>query len=502
MRRGPLLERGLAVLALALAGQAAIAIEFGLVGSSGNLQFPWSDPPVPIADSVFPATNYWWGGEAWMSASLGEDATLRVSYVRDPILRNSAVAAVQFERGIARISVGPRIGFLNSTAIPLSAGISASVRLQWPGVAYVSMRSDGGTAVSVLHMDSDPQAFTELAAGFYVPHAIVSGVISAKRFNELDASGGLVTDSLTRYAMTIDIFKKNVPYTALLSMGYELRSKRYETAAVTDSLGAVVLGIDSTVQLDEAFKLIGGISTGAYVFGLDALKGRGPANSSFLFSANLGLSVETSALDFKPKPKLEAAEAKGVAEAPKVAEPEAKAAEPAPKPEKPSFSRLALDAGAGAFYNSRISIPGNLAFVAAIFNARVGLWGDVGFRLTKDFSLGAEIGLDYITMNSQGIDLNLYDLPLRAFARYQLGKVGLEVFGGAFLNGIAVTSNVFAIAPAFDVDAGARATFGSFFVEASYVFGVQSKAASLAGVMSVAASYPRFGLGYSLKLVK
>lgn len=308
MKTGPILARTLAVLTLASAGQAAIAMEFGLLGTASNLQLPWT-PLKPITDSAFPTDNYFWGGEAWMTAPLGEDASIRLSYERDPITRNSVIGAVQFERGIARISVGPRIGFLNSDSVPLSAGLSASVRLQWPGVAYVALRSDGGMAVSVLQADSDPQAFTELSAGFYVPHAIVSGIVSAKRFNELDASDGLVTDSLTHYGMTIDIFKKNVPYTAVMSIGYELRSKHYATGDFTDSLGAVVLGLDSGVQLTPAFKLLGGISTGAYVFGLDGLKGRSPGNSDFLFTASLGLAMETSALDFTPKPKKAAAPA-------------------------------------------------------------------------------------------------------------------------------------------------------------------------------------------------
>jgi hypothetical protein len=292
MRTAPILARTLTILTMALAMQAAIALEVGFEATSSNIQFPWT-PIAPIADSTFPATNYFWGGKAWMAMPLGDDASMRFSYDRDPVLRNTAIASFQFERGIASISVGPLIGFLNSDSTAFSAGLSASVKLQWPGVAYVSLRSDGGTAISVFQADSDPQARTELAAGFYVPHAIISGVISEKRFNELDAGGGLVTDSLTRYAMTVDIFKKNVPYTALLSLGYELRSKHYATPDVTDTLGAVVLGVDSSVQLGPSLKLLGGISTGAYVVGLDALSNRGPPISAFLFTASLGMSWTT-----------------------------------------------------------------------------------------------------------------------------------------------------------------------------------------------------------------
>jgi hypothetical protein len=502
MRTGSILARSLAVLALAGAAQAAMALELGIEGAASNLQLPWA-PVAPLAlaaDVKFPATNYFWGGEAWLTAPLGEDAAIRVSYERDPITRNSAIAAVQFERGIARISVGPRIGFLNSDSTPFSAGLSASVRLQWPGVAYISMRSDGGTAISVLSLDSDPQARTDLAAGLYAPNAIVSGILSAKRFNELDSAGGLVTDSLTRYAMTIDVFKKNVPYTAMLTMGYELRSKRYAKTDVTDSLGAVILGLDSTAQLGRAFKLIGGISTGAYVFGLDALKDHGPENSSFLFSANLGLAVETKALDFTPKPRApKAAAAEAAPAEAKASEP--KGEEPAPEaqsPAKPSFSRLDLRGATGLVYNNKLQMGTGVGWldgiVDALFNLRAGAWGSIAYRFSPSFSLGGELGLDYFTFTSGDTELAFFDAPVHACARFDFGSIGVDLFGGAFINGIAVKGG--GIDPYFDADSGARLRLGNFYVDGSYVFGIGSPSLAIENLGKLEASFLRVGAGF------
>jgi hypothetical protein len=503
-----MLKRGLATLALATVLQAAFALEFGIDAETGNLQFPWDQTsPLPASVAAFPTTNYFWGGEAWLNAPLGDEASVRVSYDRDPVLRNMMIAAVQFERGIARISVGPLFGFYNSDSTPFSAGLSASVRLQWPGVAYVSLSSDGGTAISVFQSDADPQARTELSAGFYVPHAIVSGLVSVKRFNDLDSGGQLVSDSLTRYAMTIDVFKKNVPYTGTLSIGYELRSKHYAASASTDSLGAIVLGLGATAELDRAWSLKGGISTGAYVFGLDSLQGRGPGNSAFLFSADLGVSVDVSQIRLPPK--REAAEAPTPEAAPAVA-PEATpapAADAAPKPEeaapppeaeKPAFSRLVLDVGAGLYYNDKISLAGSLAIAGELFNSRGGIWGDIGYRLTPQFSVGAELGIDYLTLSSSGTSLSFFDLPVRANFRYELGKASFEAFTGPFINGVDAGSAGFA--SFVDYDFGARVRLAGFYAEASYVLGIGSTGISIAGVASVAADYPRFGLGYALKL--
>jgi len=287
-----------AALALLAAGGAAAALDAGFVFRSSNLQFPWDEAaPIPATVTTFPADNLFWGGEAWVSESLGEEADVRVSYERDPVLRNSVTAAVQFERGIARISVGPRIGLFNDDETPFSAGLSATVRLQWPGVAYVSMRSDGGLSVGVLSGGADPQARAELATGLYFHNVILSGIVSAKRFNELDSSGdAAITDSWTRYALEADIFKKNVPYTLLLSMGYELRSKRFVEADKTDSLGAIVLGATATAKMTKSLSLVAELGSGFYTFGLDELSGRGPSSSSFMFSAGLGMTVNIDGL--------------------------------------------------------------------------------------------------------------------------------------------------------------------------------------------------------------
>jgi hypothetical protein len=267
-------------------------IEIGIEPRSGNLMIPW-DQDSPTVGAQYPASKYFFGGSAWFTAPLGEDASIKVAYDRDPVLRNSLLATVLFERGVTKIAVGPLVGAYNTSAVPFSAGLSASVTLRWPGTAYLSIRSDGGLALSVLQTGNDPQARTELAAGFYVPNAIVSGVLVAKRFNETDSSGNLIaTDSFTRYALTVDVFKKNVPYTLLASIGYELRSKKYAASALTDTLGSVVAGATVNAQLVEGMRLTADLSSGFYTFGLNNLLNRGPKSSAFLFSAGLGVVLD------------------------------------------------------------------------------------------------------------------------------------------------------------------------------------------------------------------
>lgn len=294
--------KGILLCAIILAAAGAHAIEIGVVAEASNLFFPWTDTgATPPSVTAFPATNYFWGGEAWLSAPIGIDGTVKVSYVRDPVLRNLVTGAVEFERGIAKISVGPLVGMFNSTAIPFSAGLTTSVELRWPGVAYVSVHSQGGLAIGVLQLSQDPQAQTDLAAGFYVPNAIVSGLLSVKRFND-ELGGSLVTDTATRYALTVDIFKKNVPYTALMTVGYELRSKFFAVSDSTDSLGSVILGAKVSAQVARGYTLSADLESAFYTFGIDNLMNRGPNDSAFMFSAGFGLVIDLEALRSPPAP--------------------------------------------------------------------------------------------------------------------------------------------------------------------------------------------------------
>lgn len=298
MRFRSVLVLGFLSLLLGRAG----AIEIGVEAQMGNIHFPWTATTPTAGTASFPTTNYFWGGSTWASFDLGEDYALKVSYDRDPVLRNSVSGIFQFERGVARIGVGPFIGFLNGDGKILSAGLSTALRLQWPGLAFVSARSDGGLSLGlVADLASIPQTSAELSAGFYTKNAIVSAIVSGKRFSETNDSGKLVADNLTLYALTVDIYKKNVPFQVLTMAGYQVRSKYYQAEDVTDALGSVILGATLSVQATSALKLVGTLSTGVFTFGLDELAGRSPSANSFMFDASLGVVVDLGLLRKKER---------------------------------------------------------------------------------------------------------------------------------------------------------------------------------------------------------
>jgi hypothetical protein len=291
----------LLVLAVALLFPAA-AIEFGIEGILGNLIIPWTQETA--STGAFSDANIHWGGRAYVGLPLSEDAAILLNYERDPVLRNVLTMSVQFERGITKLSVGPFFGIFNSDTAPFNVGLSTTIRFQWPGVAFASVRSDGAISVGLLAdaLAAAPQARAEIEAGFYTRNAIVSALVSASQFSTTDADGKALTDALSRYMATVDLFKKNVPYTLLAEAGYELRSKHYAASGLTDALGSLILGVTATVQPVAGLGIKLSFESGVFNFGMDNLKGKSPLGSDFFFTAQVGVSINTDDLP-KAKPK-------------------------------------------------------------------------------------------------------------------------------------------------------------------------------------------------------
>lgn len=275
-----------------IAKSALSGLQFGAEARASNIQFPWDQTQATIGS--FPADSYFWGGAAWISMPAGEGAAVRVDYETDPVLRNLASATLEFERGIALIATGPLMGFLNSSTVPVSGGLTTMLSLQWPGIAYVRLRSAGGLALSFgSSLDSTvPQALTSLEAGFYTYNAIVSGGIDVRRFSDSDSSGSSTVDYLQSYHVAIEAFKKNVPYRVKARAGYEKRSKYYSASAATDSLSSLLIGLELGIKVFDGIEVLPSFSYGASLTGSDNLADKSPSQDSFYFTASLGFSVD------------------------------------------------------------------------------------------------------------------------------------------------------------------------------------------------------------------
>jgi hypothetical protein len=106
-------------------------------------------------------------------------------------------------------------------------------------------------------------------------------------------------DASTDYAFSIDVHKKGTPYRVLAELGYRTMTRLYPDDAI-DGLGAVVLGATISADVSRTLTLVAGLDSGVYAFGLEALAGRGPAPSAFLFQASLGVVVRLPDPQYDP----------------------------------------------------------------------------------------------------------------------------------------------------------------------------------------------------------
>jgi hypothetical protein len=194
-------------------------------------------------------------------------------------------------------------------------------------------------------------------------------------------------------------------------------------------------------------------------------------------------AAQAEAAEAKPAPQEEPAK-EGVAKDEKA---EAAAPDKAPR-EKP---KLSSSAGAGLLYDAYPLSGTVLDILLALTHLRGGAWIDLGFPLAGGLSLGPELGLYYMTASNStsGASTSLFDLPLNAKIGYQLGKLKVEGFGGLMTTVDSESDG--ATTFGFGLDTGARLWLGGLYLEGSYVFG-----------LGEAQSFPRYGLGYAIKVIK
>ena len=181
------------------------------------------------------------------------------------------------------------MGLFNTPETPLKAGISTSLRVDAPGLAFVSIRADSSLGAGLYSEGEYAQELGELSAGWYVRNAICALTIQNKTMYTRTAAGGTLGDSSKRYEFSVETFRKGAPYRLFLGMGYEEFKRSYPGVAEPDSLGSLFLGGRLNADLSPTLTLIAGLESAVYSFGLDGLTGRGPVPSAFLFKSSLGV---------------------------------------------------------------------------------------------------------------------------------------------------------------------------------------------------------------------
>ena len=210
------------------------------------------------------------------------------------MLRNTSRTLFTYNTKFLSVGLGPVFGLFNDLGTPVKSGLSSFVRLEYPGVIFVSLRSDSSIGGSLVQVGDYAQERTDIALGVCFPNAICTLSWTTRTF-EQKAETQNVTDGLTEYTFATEIYKKNVPYPLRVWMAYQDLTRSYITGfTATATLGSVILGTQVDVTLAGPVTLRAGVEGNVYSFGLGTLVG---SDSTFLFRSYAGFRMN---LDSNP----------------------------------------------------------------------------------------------------------------------------------------------------------------------------------------------------------
>ncbi|TFG82100.1 MAG: hypothetical protein E4H20_08380, partial [Spirochaetales bacterium] len=278
-----------AIIIIMLSPASASALDIGAELLFGNMNLPWAED-APIADANYPADLWLYGARVSLSEELGENFSLETSYITDPVIRHIVRSVVAYESGIVRIAAGPVLGLFNTVGTPIKAGISVNMRIDVPGIIFVSARADSSMGAGLMAEGDYAQELAELEAGWYVFNAICSASLVTRKFYRVVAADQILADASNRYAFSVDIFKKSSPYRLLLSLGYQDLTRTYPDTTI-DKLGLLFIGTRVNAQIDSRLSIVTELESGVYAFGLEALTGRGPDPNTFMFRVSAGIRL-------------------------------------------------------------------------------------------------------------------------------------------------------------------------------------------------------------------
>ena len=171
-------------LLLIFATSSVSAFDLKAEALFGNTGFAWAgDEPIPLNES-FPVTNWLYGARINISETIGDGIRLETTYETDPVLRHILRSVVSYQAGVVKLSAGPIMGLFNTTETPLKAGIGTGLRIDAPGLAFVSIRADSSLGAGLYSEGDYAQELGELSAGWYVRNAICAFSMLTKTRSE------------------------------------------------------------------------------------------------------------------------------------------------------------------------------------------------------------------------------------------------------------------------------------------------------------------------------
>jgi len=264
------------------------ALDISLQGSLGNMAFDTSRSTALSDTNLAFTEQLYWTGTAKVEQAIADSGTFNILFNRDPILRNSLYTTIAYDTGYAKITVGPFFGLFNSPSSMISSGLSTTLTMTLPGLIYGTFRSDTTIGAGITVPGDYVQQRSEMAVGLWGPNTLTSVRLSTKTFTLKKTATLTTVDSVTNYDWVTEVFKKNVPYTAIVTLGYQSLKRSYIDASTSsDELAAFMIGIETSFRFSDSFKILGGGKAPMYAWGIGNLKS--PASTVILYEASLGV---------------------------------------------------------------------------------------------------------------------------------------------------------------------------------------------------------------------
>jgi hypothetical protein len=279
----------IALVLLAASAGAAFSMDIGLEGWLGNLGFAST---MTEADAAFPGADYFWGLSLYGSQAISDAISIETGFYSDQILRNTSYTLFSYHANFLTIGFGPFFGLFNDWTTLMKSGISTSVRIEVPGVVFLSFRSDSSIGGELVTVGDYQQVRNDISCGVYLPNAICTLSLNSRSFGQKTATDEVV-DSLSEYSFSTDIFKKNVPYRLIVTIAAQGLTRTFVGSGAYATLDSVILGTEVDLTITKDILANVGIEGNVYSFGQGALVG---SCDTFLFRTFAGVKLNVDSI--------------------------------------------------------------------------------------------------------------------------------------------------------------------------------------------------------------
>ncbi len=227
-----------------------------------------------------------------MHETLNENAWVQIEVARSPITKDKVKALFGLDYTMVSVSAGPILSpFITEEKI-LGAGLASDLNFRFPGIAFIQVANETSLGAGLTLKGDYFQSNSRLELGFGLPNVILSGRIDLDEIIIKKGSDLITNDRKTHYQLISSFFKKNIPYTLQVRLGYRHLIRAISIAGVEakDTLHCVSIGLGGNIDIHPRISVFA--DGEAFLSPWTSGSMRKPANSTFLYSASGGIRLK------------------------------------------------------------------------------------------------------------------------------------------------------------------------------------------------------------------